>query len=150
VVRNVVGSRKALAVTAMVWVACAPAPEAVAPSAPIAASASAPTPAPSASTGPAAQSTPATPSDVVASNRAPFDACYAQARAKDPALGRTKMEVTFAVGADGRPRTVDLKYRNGMDDAAKDCMRDAALSLQFPASMQGPQTATIVFTPPGP
>ena len=57
--------------------------------------------------------------------------------------------MTFTINADGRPQTVDLKYRNRMDDGAKECMRDAALSLQFPASMQGTQTATIVFTPPG-
>ena len=54
------------------------------------------------------------------------------------------------VDADGMPHTVDLKYRNRFDDRAKDCMRDAALSLRFPASMQGTQTGTIAFTPPGP
>ena len=69
---------------------------------------------------------------------------------KIPALGRTKVAMTFTIGADGKPMTVDLQYRNRMEDRAKECMRDAALSLQFPTSMQGSQTATIVFTPPGP
>jgi hypothetical protein len=36
-----------------------------------------------------------------------------------------------------------------MDDASKECMRNAALGLRFPESMTGKQTATIVFTPPG-
>ena len=93
---------------------------------------------------------PATPSDVLASNRAAFDACYAQARAVDPTLGRTRVEMTFTIDADGTPHTVDLKYRNRMEDRPKECMRDAALALHFPPSMQGTQTATIVFTPPGP
>ena len=65
-------------------------------------------------------------------------------------MGRTKVEITFTINADGRPQTVDLKYRNRFDDQAKECMRDAALSLRFPASMQGTQTATIQFAPPGP
>jgi hypothetical protein len=134
----------ALAV-AMVCAGCAPAPAPAA--APVAESASSASPA---STPPAAASPPATPSDVLASHRAPFDACYAQARAKDPALGRTRVEMAFTIDADGMPHTVDLKYRNRFDDRAKDCMRDAALSLRFPASMQGTQTATIDFTPPGP
>jgi hypothetical protein len=143
------GSSKASAVVAMFCVACAPAPApaVVAPTAPVAASA---TPATSASTAPAASSAPIAPSDVLASNRSAFDACYAQARAKDPALGRTTVGMTFAINADGRPQTVDLKYRNRMDDGAKECMRDAALSLHFPMSMQGTQTATIVFAPPPP
>jgi hypothetical protein len=138
-------SMKALVVVAMVCVGCAPAPApATAPAAEAAPSAS------PASSLPATPSPPATPSDVLASNRAAFDACYAQARAKDPALGRTRVEMTFTIDADGMPHTVDLKYRNRFDDRAKDCMRDAALSLRFPASMQGTQTATIDFTPPGP
>jgi outer membrane biosynthesis protein TonB len=142
---------KGLAVVATVCAACAraPAPPVAAPTAPVAASAPGATAATSSSTAPTAPSAPAAPGDVIASNRAAFDACYAQARAKDPTLGRTKVEMTFTINADGRPQTVDLKYRNRMDDGAKECMRDAALSLQFPASMQGTQTATIVFTPPG-
>ena len=65
-------------------------------------------------------------------------------------MGRTRVELTFNINADGRPQTVDLKYRNRFDDQAKECMRDAALSLRFPASMQGTQTATVRFTPLGP
>ncbi len=146
--RAVMASRMAVACFMMVGVACAPTPGA-APAAPVAASASSTTAAASASSAPAAPSAPATPSDVLASNRSAFDACYAQARAADPTLGRTRVEMTFTIDADGRPQTVDLKYRNRMDDRAKECMRDASLSVRFPTSMQGTQTATIVFTPPG-
>jgi hypothetical protein len=133
---------------AMAFMACAPAPEPAAapPAAPAASSLAPAAPAPS----PAPPSVPTTPSEVVESGRAAFDACYAQARTSDPALGRTKVEITFAVNADGRPQTVDLKYRNRFDDRAKECMRDAALGLHFPPSMQGTQTATIAFAPPGP
>jgi hypothetical protein len=120
----------------------------VAPSAPVEANGPAATPASPASTVPAAAGAAATPSDVLAANRSAFDACYAQARAADPALGRTRVEMTFTIDADGTPHTVDLKYRNRMDDRPKECMRDAALSIHFPASMQGTQTATIVFAPP--
>ena len=139
---------KTLAIVAITFVACAPAPApAAAPAAPVAASAA---PVTSAATGAPTPSAPSTPSDVVESNRAAFDACYAQARAKDSALGRTKVELTFTVNAEGSPQTVDLKYRNRFDDQAKECMRDAALALRFPAAMQGTQSATIQFTPPGP
>ncbi len=141
-------SSKVSAAVVMFVVACAPAPEpaVAAPGAPVAASA---VPAASAGTIAASPSAPTTPSEVIESSRSAFDACYAQARAKDPALGRTKVEITFAINADGRPQTVDLKYRNRFDDQAKECMRDAALSLRFPASMQGTQTAGIVFPAPG-
>ena len=141
-------SSKAFAVVATFFVACAPAPAPVAatPSAPAAPSA-APAVSPTVAITPKA---PSTPSDVVEGNRSALDACYAQARGKDPALGRTRVELTFNINADGRPQTVDLKYRNRFDDQAKECMRDAALSLRFPASMQGTQTTTIQFTPPGP
>jgi hypothetical protein len=139
---------KTLAVVAITLVACAPAPApAAAPTAPVATSAA---PATSAAVVAPTPSAPSTPSDVVESNRSAFDACYAQARTKDPALGRTRVELTFNVNADGRPQTVDLKYRNRFDDQAKECMRDAALALRFPAAMQGIQSATIQFTPPGP
>jgi hypothetical protein len=146
-----VKSLNALTIAVMVCGACAPAPNAAvaAPIGPVAASATATTPAMSASTAPVPR-VPATPSDVLASNRSAFDACYAQARAQDPTLGRTKVEMTFTIDADGTPHTVDLKYRNRMEDRPKECMRDAALSLHFPPSMQGTQTATITFTPPGP
>jgi hypothetical protein len=102
-------------------------------------------PAPAASAAPA---TPSTPDDVVAAHRGGLDACYTKARAGDPKLGHTKVEMTFVVDTDGTPKTVDFKYRHRMDDGAKNCMRDAALELHFPASMAGTQTATIVFSPP--
>jgi hypothetical protein len=143
-----VASWKALAVVALCCVACAPAPAVPAPTEPGAASAPSTALATSASTGPAAAGAPATPGDVLAGHRSAFDACYAQARVKDPALGRTKVEMTFSLNADGVPQTVDLKYRNRMDDGAKQCMLDAALSLRFPTSMQGTHAATIVFAPP--
>ncbi|HEY5145517.1 MAG TPA: hypothetical protein VII82_02055 [Polyangiaceae bacterium] len=135
----------AWAVVAMLLVGCAstPPPETNAPTPPATV-----TPAASASVTPVSVA-PATPSEVLDRNRAPFDACYAQARAADANLGRTKVEITFAVNADGAPQTVDLKYRNRFDDKAKDCMRDAALAARFPVSMQGAQTATIAFAPPG-
>jgi hypothetical protein len=143
-----VKSSKALAIAGMVCGACAPAPKA--PVAAPTAAAMSPTPAESASAAPAVSAAPATPSDVLASHRAAFDTCYAQARTLDPTLGRTRVEMTFTVDADGTPHTVDLKYRNRMEDRPKECMRDAALALHFPPSMQGTQTATIVFAPPGP
>ena len=137
----------ASAVVAMLLVRCAstPPPE---PNAPTPTPPTTATPAASAPVAPVSVA-PATPSDVLDRNRAAFDACYAKARAADANLGRTKVEITFAVSADGVPQTVDLKYRNRFDDKAKDCMRDAALAARFPASMQGAQTATIAFAPPG-
>jgi hypothetical protein len=85
---------------------------------------------------------------VLERGRAPLDACYARARTANPNLGRTHIDITFSIDPDGTTKTVDLKYRNKMDDSAKECMRDAALGLRFPVSMAGRQTATIVFTPP--
>jgi hypothetical protein len=85
---------------------------------------------------------------VLTSARAHFEPCYAQARAADPRLGRTSVAITFTVDPSGTPTTVDLRYRNRFDDAAKDCMRDAALAVRFPASMQGTQSGTIAFAPP--
>ncbi|MGH7439066.1 MAG: hypothetical protein ACRENE_25535, partial [Polyangiaceae bacterium] len=99
---------------------------------------------------PAASSAPSTPDAVVAANRAGLDACYTKARAGDPKLGHTKVDMSYVIDADGTPKTVDFKYRHRMDDSAKNCMRDAALAVHFPASMVGPQTATIVFSPPTP
>jgi hypothetical protein len=119
--------------------ASTPAPEAsVAPALPGAPATSAAAPAPPA---------PATPGEVLDRNRSAFDACYARALAADASLGRTRVDITFAVSAEGVPQTVDLKYRNRFDDKAKECMRDAALAARFPASMQGAQTATIAFAP---
>jgi hypothetical protein len=145
-------SWKAPVVIATFFLGCAGASgPAAAPTPPAAESAPSPTPAAASATpASAAPSAPATPGDVLESNRSAFDACYAQARALNPTLGRTRVEITFTIGADGKPVTVDLQYRNRMEDRPKECMRDAALSLQFPPSMHGSQTATIVFTPPAP
>ncbi len=148
---RVMRSWKVLVVIAIGFLGCAGAPGPAAAPPPAAESVPSTTPAASsAPTAPAAPSAPATPGDVLESNRSAFDACYAQARALNPTLGRTRVEMTFTLGADGKPVTVDLQYRNRMEDRAKECMRDAALSLQFPPSMHGSQTATLVFTPPGP
>jgi hypothetical protein len=98
----------------------------------------------------ATPSTPSTPDEVVAAHRSGLDACYTKARAGDAKLGHTKVEMTFVIDADGVAKTVDFKYRHRMDDVSKNCMRDAALALRFPASMAGTQTATIVFSPPTP
>jgi hypothetical protein len=84
---------------------------------------------------------------VVEKARAPFDACYAKARAADPNLRHTHVKIAFAINPDGKPMTVDMHYRNKLDDAAKDCMRDAAMSVQFPPSMQGRHTVTLMFVP---
>lgn len=139
----------------LVLASCAsnPPPEASSPgagesaAAPPAASEPASSSSPNVAASPAA---PATASDVLAKDRSRFDACYAHARVADPRLGRTSVEITFAVDPTGAPTTVDLRYRNRFDDAAKDCMRDAALAMRFPASMQGAQSATIAFAPPTP
>lgn len=56
----------------------------------------------------------------------------------------------FAIDELGKPKTVDFKYNRRLDDHAKDCMRDAALALHFPPSMQGVQTATLLLAPPSP
>jgi hypothetical protein len=90
---------------------------------------------------------PATASEVMAAARSAFDACYARARAANSLLGRTAVKITYTVDETGTAKTADLQYRNRFDDAAKDCMRDAALSVRFPASMQGTQTGTITFAP---
>jgi outer membrane biosynthesis protein TonB len=129
--------------------ACSPeSPPVVAPSTPVG-DAGPPPPVAAASVAPATPATPTTPDGVVANNRAPFDVCYAKARTLEPRLGHTKVEMTFTIDTDGTPKNVDFKYRHRFDDAAKDCMRDAALGLHFPPTMAGTQTATISFAPPG-
>jgi hypothetical protein len=85
--------------------------------------------------------------DILVSGRASFDDCYSRGRASDRQLGRTSIAFTFDVDAAGKPTTVDLQYRNRMDDSAKECMRDAALRIAFPPSMQGRQTGTLAFRP---
>ena len=91
---------------------------------------------------------PATASDVLAGSRAPFDASYAHARKTRPDLGRTSVEILFSMDDSGKLYSVELTYRNRMDDAAKDCMRKAAEAMTFPPALRGKQTGTIVFTPP--
>jgi hypothetical protein len=119
--------------------ACAPTTAEATASAP----AAAPAPAPAVPPPP-----PASATDVLSQGRAPFDACYALARKTRPDLPRTTVEITFTMDDKGKLLTVDLAYRNRMDDAAKDCMRAAAEALTFPPSLHGKQTGTIVFTPP--
>jgi len=85
--------------------------------------------------------------DILTSGRAPFDECYSRGRAVDRQLGRTSIAFTFDIDAAGKPTTVDLQYRNRLDDSAKECMRDAALRVVFPPSMQGRRTGTLAFRP---
>jgi hypothetical protein len=125
--------------------ACAGAP-ADAPPAAAPVSSSSPPPSP-----PAVAVAPAPPTsatEVLAQGRAPLDACYARARQARPDLRRTSVEITFTLDDSGKPVTVALEYRHRMDEAAKECMRTAALALQFPAPLRGKQTGTIEFTPP--
>jgi hypothetical protein len=85
--------------------------------------------------------------DILANGRGPFDECYSRGRAGDRQLGRTSIAFTFDIDAAGKPTTVDLQYRNRMDDSAKECMRYAALRVAFPPTMQGRQTGTLAFEP---
>lgn len=87
---------------------------------------------------------------MLGSNRAAFEACYARAREQRPTLGRTSVEMTFTIDTDGRPTNVDLRYKHTIEDKLKECIRDAALALHFPASMQGQQSGAIVLSPLGP
>lgn len=86
-------------------------------------------------------------SDVLVEGRAPFDACYAQARKTQPNLPRTSVEMTFSMDDDGKLLNVEFAYRNRMDDPAKDCMRKAAEGVKIPPSLHGTQVGTLVFTP---
>jgi hypothetical protein len=102
---------------------------------------------PAAPVAPAPPPPPSTASDVLSRGRAPFDACYTLARASNPSLPRTSVEMTFSMDDDGKLLNVDFVYRNRMDDTAKDCVRKAAEALTFPPSLRGKQTGTIVFAP---
>jgi hypothetical protein len=141
-----------LGVMLLACAACAPAPVAAPPGAATPAAAPA---APAASAAPYQPAVPPAPAasnavtvtDVVARHRAGLDACYAKARAESPNLGRTTVEMTFTIDDEGKPKTVDLKYKHRIEDRAKECMRDTALQLRFPAALQGTQTGTIVFSP---
>jgi hypothetical protein len=129
--------------------ACAPTTTEATTSAPGAEKVPEASPAPGAAPVPAVPPPPpASATDVLTQGRVPFDACYALARKTRPDLQRTTVEITFTMDDKGKLLTVDLAYRNRMDDAAKDCMRAAAEALTFPPSLHGKQTGTIVFTPP--
>jgi hypothetical protein len=119
--------------------ACAPAPAALTPPSP------ATTAAPAA---PQVEAPPATATDVLARQRSTLDACYARARAARSDLGHTSVEIAFTLDDSGKPSTVDLQYRHRWDEASKECLRTAALALQFPATLRGKQTGTIEFSPP--
>ncbi len=110
---------------------------------------SGPPPAPGASTSipDASSSPPKTFGDLLADQREGLDACYATARAANTRLGRTTIAFAFAIDELGKPTTVELQYRDRMDDTAKECLRDAALALVFPSSMQGRQATSLTFIP---
>jgi|GEM_PF-2709794 hypothetical protein len=127
--------------------ACAPPRSPAAPSTSAPSAAAPTTLAPSAPPGDSSPPSVPTATDMLASERGPMDACYASARAIDPQLGQTSITFRFAIDSAGKPTTVDLQYRHRMDDRAKECLRDAALALSFPPSMQGRQTATLTFRP---
>ena len=99
-------------------------------------------------TAPSPPPPPTSATDVLSQGRAPFDACYALARKTRPDLPRTSVEITFSMDDAGKLFSVDLVYRNRMDEATKDCMRTAAEALKFPPSLHGKQTGTIVLAPP--
>ena len=137
---------RAWGVALVACAACAPEPKpataVTSPPATASTTAAAPAPAP--------PPPPATATDVVTAGRASFDACHARARKEHPTLGRTAVEMTFTIDPDGTPKHVDFRFRHPVDDKLKDCLRDAAMALHFPASMQGQQTGTVVLAPPGP
>jgi len=146
------GFRGAVAVALVACASCAPEPTPVTPvvtSAAASASSEAPTPT-ATHAPPAAPPAPATVTDVLTANRAAFDTCFTRARGDTPTLGRTSVEMTFTIDADGTPRNVDLRYRRRVEEKFKECLRDAALALHFPASLQGQPSGTIVLAPPGP
>jgi hypothetical protein len=91
---------------------------------------------------------PTTATEVLTAGRAPLDACYALARKTNPNLGHTNVQITFSMDNAGKLQSVELTYRNRMDDSAKDCMKAAAEALKFPPSLTGQQVGTIEFTPP--
>jgi len=145
-----VGTSRAMLGIVVALSACAPEQPACAPSLATntsASSAAGREPAPPTSAPPAV---PSSATEAVVQQRAPLDACYTMARASNEKLGRTSIEMAFAIDAEGKPITVDLQYRNRIDEKAKECMRDAALAIRFPPLMQGRQTATVSFAPPAP
>jgi hypothetical protein len=143
---GIVGARDGFAVGAIIcgWAACAASSPTVAPT-PIATATA--TPGKSAAQEDSKPAAAPTVTDILADERGALDTCYAAARVTNPRLGPTSVVFAFVIDQGGKPTTVDLEYRHRMDDRTKECMRDAALTLSFPRSMQGPQTATLVFKP---
>ena len=133
-------------VLAALVAACAPDETAPAGARPVTAGASvvaspvpaAPLPAPPA---------PTTATEVLTQGRAPFDACYAKARAANAELGRTHVDIVFTRDGGDRLTSVELKYRNRFDDASKDCMRTAAEAITFPATLHGTVTGSLDLAP---
>ncbi len=83
---------------------------------------------------PAAPPRPANPdADAVESGRPALRACYDKARAGNASLGRTTVVLSLRVDETGTVSTVDLEYKHRFDDAAKACMREAALAIKLPA-----------------
>lgn len=114
-----------------------------------AATAATTTPATAASSAaPAPAAPPSTATELLTSQRAPFEACWAKARANRPKLHKSTVTITFDVDETGRPANVGFDYKHPWDDASKNCMRDAALALQFPDGLRGKQTGTIEFLAP--
>ena len=94
----------------------------------------APPPAPAEAAAPAPSPAPANPdAGAVESARPALRACYDKARSTNPALGRTTVTVSLRVDESGTVSTVDLEYKHRFDDAAKACLREAALAIKFPA-----------------
>jgi hypothetical protein len=112
------------------------------PSAPAATVSAAPEPLPGA--------LPANVGEAAARNRKSFDDCYERARAVNPNLGSTRVDVVVELDASGKPVTVDVHYKHKFDEAAKDCMRTAALALRVAPTNDDHQHATLLFEPRAP
>ena len=136
-----------LLLIALLVLACAPGPEPTVPVGVSTAGTISTTPTAQAPT-PTLPKVPSSANEVLAAGRAPFDACYAMARKANSNLGHTNVSITFTMDDQAKLLSVDLTYRNRMDDAAKECMRAAAEALKFPPSLHGTQVGVVEFTPP--
>jgi hypothetical protein len=58
-------------------------------------------------------------------------ACYDKARSANPALGHTTVTLSLRVDEVGHVSSVDLEYKHKLDDASKQCMRDAAFAIKL-------------------
>jgi TonB family protein len=83
--------------------------------------------------------------DAVQASRPALRACYDKARAANPALGRTTVTVSLRVDPAGHVSTVDLDYNHRFDDAAKQCMKDAAFAIKLPGGEPRRVTVPITF-----